>query len=229
MKKTILVIADKNYSLWPLAPWLCLKAVNMPFEEKLIKFGQSDTRVKMLEYSKTGRVPAFHHKGLKIWDSLAICEYVADLHPKYRLWPKDMKARAQARTFAAEMHATGGAFPGAPRHIIYALDTNVRRRTQRVEPKEDVKESILYLINRWQNLLEEFGGPNGFLFDHFTIADAMSAHLVNRFVTYDIELPENIKNYCNTLRSYPPLAQWAKEAEEEDWELPSAEIDISKL
>ena len=69
MQKTILVIADKNYSLWPLAPWLCLKAVNMPFEEKLIKFGQPDTRAQMLEFSITGRVPAFHHNGLKIWDS----------------------------------------------------------------------------------------------------------------------------------------------------------------
>ncbi|MDA9228494.1 glutathione S-transferase [Rhodobacteraceae bacterium] len=229
MQKTILVIADKNYSLWPLAPWLCLKAVNMPFEEKLIKFGQPDTRAQMLEFSMTGRVPAFHHNGLKIWDSLAICEYIADLYPSYKLWPEDINARANARTFAAEMHATGGAFPGAPRHIIYALDTNVRRRTERVVPKEDVQESITYLINRWHNLLKEFGGTNGFLFNNFTIADAMSAHLVNRFITYDIEVPNDIKVYCNTLRNFPPLAKWTKEAEDENWELPSAEIDISKL
>ena len=96
-------------------------------------------------------------------------------------------------------------------------------------PKDDVQESITYLINRWHNLLKEFGGTNGFLFNNFTIADAMSAHLVNRFITYDIELPNNIKKYCNTLRNFPPLAQWSKEAEDENWELPSAEIDISKL
>lgn len=229
MDKTILTIADKNYSLWPLAPWLCLKAVNMPFEEKLIKFGQPDTRVKMLEYAMTGRVPALHHNGLEIWDSLAICEYIADLHPSHCLWPTNINARAKARTFAAEMHATGGSFPGAPRHIIYSLDTNVRRRTERVVPTGDVKESINYLIKRWRLLLDEFGGSNGFLFNQFTIADAMSAHLVNRFITYDIELPEDIKTYCENLRSFAPLVQWIKEAEDEDWKLISAEIDISKL
>ena len=229
MGSTILTIADKNYSLWPLAPWLCLKAVNMPFKEVLIRFGQSDTREKMLKYAMTGRVPALHHNGLKIWDSLAICEYIADLYPSYELWPSDINARANARTFSAEMHATGGSFPGAPRHIIYSLDTNVRRRTERVVPTGHVRQSINYLINRWRLLLDEFGGSGGFLFNQFTIADAMSAHLVNRFVTYDIELPDDIKNYCENLRSFTPLTQWINEAEKEDWELISAEIDVSKL
>ena len=74
-----------------------------------------------------------------------------------------------------------------------------------------------------------FRSSGGFLFNQFTIADAMSAHLVNRFVTYDIELPDDIKNYCENLRSFTPLTQWINEAEREDWELISAEIDVSKL
>ncbi|PQM56982.1 MAG: glutathione S-transferase [Rhodobacteraceae bacterium] len=229
MNGTTLVIADKNYSLWPLAPWLCMKKVKMPFAEKLIRFGQHDTREKMLEYGPTGRVPVLIHDGLKVWDSLAICEFVNDLYPSENLWPNNLLTRAQARTFAAEMHATGGAFPGAPRHIIYALDTNVRRRTDRVKPKNHLLESINYLITRWQNLIHRFGGSSGFLFDEFTIADAMSAHLVNRFYTYDIKLPDDINDYCENMRKFSPLAQWIREAESEDWTLPSAEIDVSKL
>tara|TARA_X000000368_G_scaffold15108_1_gene12006 strand:+ start:1500 stop:2189 length:690 start_codon:yes stop_codon:yes gene_type:complete len=229
MNKTTLVIADKNYSLWPLAPWLCMKKAKMPFTEILIRFGQHNTREKMLEYGPTGRVPVLIHNGLKVWDSLAICEFVNDLYPSENLWPENLLARAQARTFAAEMHATGGAFPGAPRHIIYSLDTNVRRRTDRVKPKNHLLESINYLITRWKNLIHAFGGPGGFLFGEFTIADAMSAHVVNRFYTYDIKLPNDINNYCKNMRQFSPLAQWIREAESEDWTLPSAEIDVSKL
>jgi len=229
MNKTTLVIADKNYSLWPLAPWLCMKKAKMPFTEILIRFGQHNTREKMLEYAPTGRVPVLIHNGLKVWDSLAICEFVNDLYPSENLWPENLLARAQARTFAAEMHATGGAFPGAPRHIIYSLDTNVRRRTDRVKPKNHLLESINYLITRWKNLIHAFGGPGGFLFGEFTIADAMSAHVVNRFYTYDIKLPNDINNYCKNMRQFSPLAQWIREAESEDWTLPSAEIDVSKL
>ena len=229
MNKTTLVIADKNYSLWPLAPWLCMKKAKMPFTEILIRFGQHNTREKMLEYAPTGRVPVLIHNGLKVWDSLAICEFVNDLYPSENLWPENLLARAQARTFAAEMHATGGAFPGAPRHIIYSLDTNVRRRTDRVKPKNHLLESINYLITRWKNLIHAFGGPGGFLFGEFTIADAMSAHVVNRFYTYDIKLPNDINNYCKNMRQFSPLAQWIQEAESEDWTLPSAEIDVSKL
>ena len=148
MRETVLAIADKNYSLWPLAPWLCMKKVGMPFTEKLIRFGRPDTREKMLDYAPTGRVPALVHNGFKVWDSLAICEYVNDLFPSENLWPDDIQLRAQARTFAAEMHATGGAFPGAPRHIIYSLDTNVRRRTQRVRPNGQILESVNYIVKR---------------------------------------------------------------------------------
>ena len=229
MADTTLVIADKNYSLWPLAPWLCMKKVKMPFKEKLIRFGQLNTREQMLEYAPTGRVPVLLHNDVKVWDSLAICEFINELFPSKQLWPEDLYKRAQARIFASEMHATGGAFPGAPRHIIYFLDTNVRRRVKRTRLNDNVSESINYLIDRWQNLIDMFGGKGGFLFDNFTIADAMSAHMVNRFITYDIKLPNDIINYCNNMRNFPPLAQWVREAEAEDWTFAPAEINVSKI
>lgn len=229
MTEPILFIADKNYSLWPLAPWLCLKVAKIDFREELIRFGQSNTRERMLKYSPTGRVPSFHHNGLKIWDSLAICEYIAELAPKADLWPSNNKARAVARAFSCEMHGTGGAYPGAPRHLIYSLDTNVRRRTERVYPEEYVQESIDHLISQWRSFRKEFGETGRFLFGHFTIADAMSAHLVNRFVTYNIQIPEDIRNYIDAMRTFKPLLEWVYQAELEEWELPAAEIDITKI
>ena len=226
MADMTLVIADKNYCLWPLPAWLCLKAAEQEFEEVLIRFTDEDRRSQMLKYGPTGRVPVLHHNGLVIWDSLAICEYANDLAPDAQLWPADRSARAVARSFAAEMHATGGAYPGAVRHIIFSLDTNVRRRTETVTPKPEVQESIDHLIGTWQRSLKDFGAGGDFLFGHFTIADAMSAHLVNRLKTYAIAVPDDIAEYMAAMRDYPHMAQWIKEAEAEDWILPSAEIEV---
>ena len=227
MPEMTLVIADKNYSLWPLPAWLCLRTAKLPFREVLIRFGQPDTRAQMLDHGPTGRVPVLKHGALAIWDSLAICEYVAELKPEAKLWPAARDARAVARSFAAEMHGTGGDYPGAVRRIIYTLDTNVRRRTARVRPNPEVRESIDHLVAQWRLCREHHSTDGPFLFGHFTIADAMTAHLVNRLTTYDIELPEDAQAYCAALRAHPPLADWIAQAEAEDWILPSAEIDVS--
>lgn len=227
MADMTLVIADKNYCLWPLPAWLCLHTAGLAFDEVLIRFGDEDRREQMLKYGPTGRVPVLKHGDLTVWDSLAICEYVADLAPNARLWPEDIRARAMARTFAAEMHATGGTYPGAVRHIIFSLDTNVRRRTDPVTPEPKVQASIDHLIEGWQRLLSQCSDGGPFLFGHFTIADAMSAHLVNRLTTYAIPVPNDIATYMAEMRSFPAMARWIREAEAEDWVLPSAEIDVS--
>ena len=101
-----LVIADKNYSLWPLPAWLCLNTAKLPFREVLIRFGQPDTRAQMLGYGPTGRVPVLKHGALAIWDSLAICEYADELKPEAKIWPAARDARAVARSFAAKTHTT---------------------------------------------------------------------------------------------------------------------------
>ncbi|MGI9390130.1 MAG: glutathione S-transferase family protein [Boseongicola sp.] len=229
MADLTLVIADKNYCLWPLPAWLCLRAASLEFDEVLIRFGDEDRREQMLNYGPTGRVPVLLHDGLTIWDSLAICEYVADLCPDAGLWPQDTRARAVARSFSAEMHATGGSYPGAARHIIFSLDTNVRRRTDPVTPEPKVQEAIDHLIASWRGLRKAYGQNGPFLFGHFTVADAMSAHLVNRLTTYAIAVPEDIAAYMAAVRAFPAMAMWISEAEAEDWLLPAAEIDVSAL
>ena len=142
MADMTLIIANKNYCLWPLSAWLCLRTAGLEFNEVLIRFTDPDRRRKMLRYGPTGRVPVLLHRDLIVWDSLAICEYVNDLVPEAKLWPKDRSERAVARAFASEMHATGGSYPGAVRHIIYSLDTNVRRKTDPVHPDPKVMEAI---------------------------------------------------------------------------------------
>ncbi len=229
MADMTLVIADKNYCLWPLPAWLCLRAAGLEFDEVLIRFGDEDRRDQMLEYGPTGRVPVLLHNGLTVWDSLAICEYVADLCPGAHLWPQDIRARAVARAFSAEMHATGGSYPGAARHIIFSLDTNVRRRTDQVTPEPKVQEAIDHLIASWRRMRKAYGDSGPFLFGHFTIADAMSAHLVNRLTTYAIAVPDDIAAYIAAVRAFPAMAQWISEAQAEDWVLPSAEIDVNAL
>ncbi|MCG6902302.1 MAG: glutathione S-transferase [Rhodobacter sp.] len=228
MADMTLVIADKNYSLWPLSAWLCLRTAGLEFEEVLIRFTDPDRRAKMLEWGPTGRVPVLHHDGRVIWDSLAICEYVADLVPDARLWPVEAGARAVARAFSAQMHATGSTYPGAVRHIIFALDTNVRRRTAPVTPDPKVQESIDHLIAMWRRLRRQYGANGPFLLGHFTIADAMSAHLVNRLVTYAIAVPDDIAAYIDAMRAQPAMQRWIAEATAEDWILPSAEIEVAQ-
>ncbi len=229
MAELTLILSDKNYCLWPLPAWLCLRTAGVEFDEVLIRFGDPDRRAKMLQYGPTGRVPVLHHGSLVIWDSLAICEYANELAPHALLWPQDRNARAIARSFAAEMHATGGSYPGAVRHIIFSLNTNVRRRTEPVFPDPKVQEAIDHLIASWRRLKDTFGQDGPFLFGHFTIADAMSAHLVNRLTTYAITVPDDIARYMAAVRSQPAMTQWIAEASAEDWSLPSAEIDVSSL
>ncbi|MFZ1726050.1 MAG: glutathione S-transferase [Albidovulum sp.] len=226
MAEMTLVIADKNYCLWPLPAWLCLSVTKLPFEEVLIRFGQPDTRAQMLAYGPTGRVPVLHHNGLVVWDSLAICEYLAELAPEARLWPQDRMARAVARAFSCEMHALGS-YPGSPRKIVFSLDTNVRRRTAPVQPDPEVQEAIDHIVESWTKLRADHGRNGPFLFGHFTIADAMSAHLVNRLATYAISVPDQISDYIGAIRAHPAMAQWIDEATAEDWTLPSAEKDVS--
>ena len=226
MADMTLLIADKNYCLWPLPAWLCLKTAGCKFDEVLIRFTDPDRRAKMLEYGPTGRVPVLVHKGVTIWDSLAICEYASELNPGARLWPEDQTARAVARSFASEMHSLGGSYPGSARHIVFTLDTNVRRRTAPVTPTPEAQEAIDHLIASWRRLRGEYGAGGEFLFGHFTVADAMSAHLVNRLTTYAIPVPEDVQTYMDVMRSYAPMAEWIKGAEAEDWILPSAEIDV---
>ena len=128
MPRPVLVIGDKNLSSWSLRPWLALRAAGVEFDEELIWLDRPDTAARIAEHSAAGKVPVLHHGALRIWESLAICEYVAEQWPEARLWPEERQARAVARAMSAEMHAS-----------FAALRDECSMDLQRKAPKEPVE------------------------------------------------------------------------------------------
>lgn len=197
-----LVIGTRRYSSWSLRPWLALKKAGIAFEEVEIALRQPDTKSQILEVSPSGKVPCLIvNETLKIWDSLAICEYVADKFPEARLWPENAEARAVARAVASEMHA---GFPNLRNHC--PMDVCMRI------PMNDVPPEVLVEVERiktvWNECRHRFGAEGAFLFGRFSIADAMFAPVVTRFTTYGFKLDKVSKTYCDAIWALPAMQEW---------------------
>jgi glutathione S-transferase len=204
-----LVIGNKNYSSWSLRPWLALKATGIPFDEQRIPLDQPDTKARMLAVSPAGRVPVLVDGEALIWDSLAICEWLAERHPEARLWPADPVQRARARAISAEMHS---GFHG----LRSAMPMNCRSRHPDCGQTVDAIVDIARIIGIWTDALAASGGP--FLFGHFTIADAMYAPVVSRFVTYAVPLLSPCTDYIASVQALPAMREWnAAAAAESEW------------
>lgn len=203
----ILVIGNKTYSSWSLRPWVAMTHFNIPFEEKLVKLGQEDTADQIEKFSPSGWVPVLVDDDLAIWDSLAIMEYLNEKYPDKKMWPKDARVRARARAISNEMHSGFQAMRSLMSHHLKKTYSNFDWSGARADV-ERVKEI-------WINALRESGGP--FLFGDFSIADAMYAPVVNRFITYGIPVESNIKNYVETMRNLPAHQKWIEGAMKEDF------------
>jgi len=216
MADLTIYLGNKNYSSWSLRPWLALKQTGAAFDEVVIPLGEATTRATILSYSPSGRVPALKHGELTVWDSLAICEYLAELFPEARLWPADPSARAQARAISAEMHSGFAA-------LRSRFPLNIRSTFSRSivpEAQADINRiSAIWIQCRTRHAE---GGP--FLFGHFTIADAMFAPVVSRFRTYKIPLEELAQAYADTIWAFPPMQEWATAAGNEPMIIAEAEF-----
>ncbi|CCG41094.1 glutathione S-transferase family protein [Magnetospirillum molischianum] len=197
----ILVVGTKRFSSWSLRPWLALKATDAPFEEVEIALRQPDSKAEILKWSAAGKVPVLIDDGLLVWDSLAICEYLAERFPAAKLWPDDPAARAVARSVSAEMHS-GFAVLRQQCSMDLLLDS----------PLTDPAPDLLIEINRLDALVNDcrtrFGSDGPFLFGHFTIADAMYAPVMTRFATYHLPLGPVAAAYRDTVLALPALAEW---------------------
>ena len=211
MADMTLITANKNYCLWPLpaSACLCLRTAGLEFDEVILPFGEPDSRERFLEYSPTGRVPVLQHGDLSIWDSAAVCEYAAELAPEARLCPEDRSRRAIARSVVAEMHV----HKSDPLHVF--LPGNVRAQKTGVILPPKVKEVTDRMTDIWIECRRLYGQDGPFLFGHFTVADAVQAHMVNRFVTYDIELRPEAAEYRDTMLAHPPMVEWVAAAKAE--------------
>jgi glutathione S-transferase len=199
-----LVIGNKNYSSWSMRPWVALVAFGIPFHEVRVLLDQPDTAARIAEYSGAGRVPVLVAGEMTIWDSLAICEYLAEQFPDLHLWPRDVAARATARSVTAEMHS---GFAGLRSAMSMNLRASLPGRGRSAEAQGDIGR----VCEIWEQCLARFG-HHQFLFGEFSIADAFFAPVVMRFKTYGVPLAPALQAYCDRVRAHPAVARWVREA-----------------
>ncbi len=193
-----LVIGNKRLSSWSLRPWLVMKHFGIPFEEILIPLDQPDTTAKILTYSPTAKVPVLIHGDLHIWDSFAIAEYLHEKYPEKKLWPVDSAKRAWARSISAEMHS---GFSDLRQHLSHDLQKNFKEFNW-----APAKGDIERVKQIWTECLKKSGGP--YLFGEFSIADAMYAPVVNRFMSYAVPMDGTVKSYVDTIRGNAAHRLW---------------------
>jgi len=194
-----LVIGNRNYSSWSLRPWLALKQAGLPFEEIAIRLEESGAKAEIFKYSPSGKVPCLIDGQTVVWDSLAICEYLAEQVPS--LWPADAVARAEARSIAAEMHAGFGALRRSMPMEIHASKPHVVR-------SPEVLTEIARIVAIWEGCRARFAAQGPFLFGGFTVADAMFAPVVWRFKTYAVELPPAACEWVKMMCELPAMQDW---------------------
>jgi glutathione S-transferase len=203
-----LVIGNKNYSSWSMRPWVLLRQAGIPFEEIQLKFDENARATGVEYFSPTRQVPVLLLNDAPVWDSLAICETVAEIYPEKRLLPEHPRRRAVARSICAEMHA-------GFRELRNAMPMNIRASLPGKGMSEAVQRDITRVVDAWCDCLEQCGGSGELLFGHFTVADAYYAPVVMRFMTYDVPLPPVARQYVEAVRALPAVAEWMSAARRE--------------
>jgi glutathione S-transferase len=207
--KLELVIANKNYSSWSMRPWVLLRQAGIPFEEIQFKFNDDGHLPEGIKrYSPTGQVPVLLVDGDPVWDSLAICETVAELFPEKNLWPRDARARRLARSASAEMHAGFRALRGG-------LSMNIRASHPGKGMNPEVQKDVDRIVAIWQDCRARFGGGGSMLFGDFGVADAMFAPVATRFATYAVALPAVAQAYADAVLGLAGVREWTDAARRE--------------
>jgi len=196
-----LIIGNKNYSSWSLRPWLFLKYHDIAFEEIRIPLYQEDSKSKILSYSPAGKVPVLIDGDIKVWDSLAILEYLAERFPHTQGWPEDIAERARARSLAAEMHS---GFTALRSHC----GMNCRRTPASKQLPDAVYADIERISQIWQQCRQQHSDKGPWLFGQFSIVDAMFAPVALRFYSYQLATNPEAQTYINTVLENPAVKAW---------------------
>lgn len=219
MAGLVLVIGTKNYSSWSLRPWMLLRHLGLPFEERLVHFTTPEFLHELPGLSPTARVPLLIHGSLRVWESLAICEYLSELADG-RGWPQDPTERARARALASEMHA------GFAR-LRTACPMNARARNRRVDMDEGLQADIRRIDAIFAGRRTTPAGHGPWLFGRYGAADAMFAPVVLRFLTYGLPLGPQAQQYFETALADPALQDWIRAAESETQFIAKEEVGQS--
>lgn len=201
MSNLVLVIGNKAYSSWSLRPWLLMKQAGIGFDEIRLSLYEDGAQQRILQYSATGKVPVLKDGELTIWDSLAICEYLAEKYPEKRLWPEKSAARAHARAISAEMHS-------GFTNLRTQMPMNVRREIPGRIRTREVLTDIARIEAIWNDCRNRFGRQGPFLFGAFCIADAMYAPVVSRLRTYGVTLAGAAGQYAGAIHALPAMQEW---------------------
>jgi glutathione S-transferase len=208
-----LVLGTKDWSSWSLRPYVAMRATGAPFEEVLVPLRREPlTGDEIRKHSKAARVPILkiedNGQTTTIWDSLAICETLAERHPDTKLWPSDAMVRAEARSYAAEMHA---GFPD----LRDQLSMDFARRKPMPVLRDETKAQVARIIDAWSSALSRFSKNGGFLFGDLSVADCMYAPVVSRFVTYGVAVPAIVTVYMERMMALPAMRDWGAAAQKE--------------
>ena len=229
-----LVIGNKNYSSWSFRPWIALRMAAIPFAEVVIPLYEPGSKERILAFSPAGKVPVLIDGDVRVWESLAIMDYLAERFPQSGLWPKDPAARAHARAIAAEMHA---GFAPLRRHCPMNLWRPVKARELPPEVAADVRRIDAIFTECRERFGQDGGQDRGqgggqdrgqggpFLFGTFGAADAMYAPVVSRLNTYAIAVGAVTESYKTAMLALPAWAEWRAAALKEPWIMPNAEVD----
>jgi glutathione S-transferase len=212
-----LVIANKTYSSWSLRPWLLMKQLGVAFDEITIPLDLPDTREKVLKHSPAGKVPILIDGDVTVWESISIMEYVGEAYGA-PIWPEDRKARAMARSVAAEMHAGFSA-------LRSACPMNLGKRYAQRDRGEAVARDVARFSDIVRDARGLFGAGGPFLFGAFSAADAMYAPLATRLDTYSVPLDAATRSYVDAILALPAFQEWRSAAMKEEWIVDADEID----
>ncbi|WP_366655183.1 glutathione S-transferase family protein [Fodinicurvata sp. EGI_FJ10296] len=218
-----LFIANKNYSSWSLRPWVLMRTLGITFAEHLTPFTGATNRETFQSFSPNAMVPCLHDGDLRLWESLAIIEYLAERHEG--VWPSDPTARAWARCASAEMHAGFAALRDQ-----CTMTCGQRVRLHEVMPA--LSRDLERLDSLWREGMETFGGP--FLAGNaFTAVDAMFAPVAFRVQSYGdtpgFSLSPTVTAYVDRLLALDAMREWYDAALAEPWREPAHEADVARV
>jgi glutathione S-transferase len=218
MTATSLTLATKNYGSWSLRGWLLCKMAGIEFREEIIPSDDPSIRAELLLLSPSFLVPCLTHDGVKIWDTLAIAEYLHELEPEARLVPNDRAARARCRSICGEMHSGFS-------NLRSALPMNIRAHYPGFKIWAGAQADVDRVTSIWRDCLMSYGGP--YLFgEKPCMADAMYAPVCTRFATYDVKLDAASSGYCRRILEWPLMGEWMAAAHAEPGELDELDVEF---
>jgi glutathione S-transferase len=217
MSEAVLTISSKNYSSWSLRGWLLCRMAGLDFIEEVVPVEDPAGRAELLLLSPSILVPCLTHNGIRIWDTLAIAEYLYEVKPRAGLLPEDPAARARCRSICGEMHSGFS-------NVRSALPMNLKARRIGFNVWSGAQADIDRITTIWRECFAAYGGP--YLFGDTCVADAMYAPVVTRFITYDVQLDPASSGYCDRIMALPDMIEWCEAAMREPDELEELEMEF---